>query len=455
MTSINIITKRAIPRRTVLRGLAATIALPLLDGMVPALSAHANTAAKPVRRLGVVYIGNGAVMPAWTPATTGGAFEVSPILAPLAPFRDRLLVLTGLDNTPADALQGEPPGGHGRVSAAFLTGVHARPTEGADFEAGISIDQIAARELGQETQLRSLEVGMDSTEMAGACDAGYSCAYVNTLCWRDPTTPLPMEHNPRAVFERLFGDSGSTDPAARLASMRSDRSVLDSVTEKVTRLRSQLGSSDRAKFSQYLESIRDIERRIQKAEAQGVREMPTTEQPVGVPATFEEHAKWMFDLQVLAYQSDLTRVITFMLARELSPRTYPETGVPDPHHSLSHHRENPEQLAKMTKINAHHAKMFAYYLEKLQTTPDGEGSLLDHVMILYGSGMGNSNEHDPHNLPLLLAGGGAGEIMGGRHIRYAEGTPLTNLYMTMLRKVGLRVERIGNSTGELEEVSDI
>lgn len=445
-----IITRKAIPRRTVLRGIGATIALPLLDGMVPALSA-----ARPVRRLGIIYVGNGAAMDNWTPAVDGPLSELSPILRPLTPFRDRLLVVTGLDNKPAVALLGEPAGGHGRVGAAFLTGVHAKPTVGADFEASVSVDQIVAKELGQHTQLASLELGLESTEFAGACDAGFSCAYVNTVSWRGPKTPLPMENNPRAVFERLFGDSGSTDPAVRLAHLQDDRSILDSVGDKVVRLRSQLGARDRAKFADYLESVRDIERRIQKAEAQGVGELPVLEQPVGVPSSFEEYARLMMDLQVLAYQSDLTRVITFLLVKELSSRTYPEVGVPDPHHPLSHHRDDPEKLAKLAKVNAFHVKQLAYFLGRLESTPDGDGSLLDHLMLLYGGGMGNSNLHDPHNLPILLIGGAAGNIKGGRHIRCSEGTPLTNLYMTMLVKLGVRAESIGDSTGEIKEISEV
>ncbi len=451
-----IITKKAIPRRTVLRGLGATVALPLLDGMVPAYAALRNTAAAPTRRLGVVYVPHGAVMDSWTPSTEGADFEFSPILAPLAPFRDRLLVLTGFDNRPALALKGEPAGGHGRIGGAFLTGVHVKPTEGADFEAGVSMDQIAAAELGRQTQLASFEVSLEATDMAGACDVGFSCAYVNTLCWRSPTTPLPMENNPRAAFERLFGDSDSTDPADRLARIRSERSVLDVVTEKVRRLDRELGAPDRGKLSEYLEAIRDVERRIQNAEAQNARELPSVERPSGsIPDSFEAYAKVMFDLQVLAYQSDLTRVITFMVAKELSGRTYPELGVPDQHHPLSHHQDDPEKLAKLIKVNAFHTRLFAYYLDRLRATPDGDGSLLDQVTIIYGSGMGNSNLHDPRNLPVLVAGGGAGDITGGRHVRYPDQTPLTNLYTTVLDQVGVRVEQLGDSTGQLTELSGL
>ncbi len=451
-----IATKKALPRRTVLRGLGATLALPLLDGMVPAFAAQRKTAANPTVRLGVIYVPMGAVMSNWTPATEGEGFAVTPILEPLARFRDRMLVLTGLDNEPAVARLGEPAGGHGRIGGAFLTGVHAKPTEGADFEAGISIDQIAAGHLGQHTQLASLELGLESTGLAGACDVGYSCAYVNTICWRSSTTPLPMESNPRAVFERLFGDSDSTDRATRLARIGQDRSVLDSLRETVADLQRSLGRRDRAKLTEYLDAVRDVERRIQRAEAQSARELPVVERPVGsIAASFEEHAKVMLDLQVLAYQCDLTRVMTFMIGKELSSRTYPEIGVPDQHHPLSHHQNDPQKLAKLTKINAFHTALFAYYLEKLQSTPDGDGSLLDHVMIIYGSGMSNSNQHIPHKLPVLLVGGGAGQIRGGRHLRFPDGTPLTNLYLTVLNKVGVPVERVGDSTGGLEHLSDV
>lgn len=448
-----IVTKRAIPRRTILRGLGATVALPLLDAMAPAFARAASTG---TRRLIAIYVGNGAVMKGWTPATEGAAFELTPMLEPLAPFRDRLLVLSGLDNKPGLALPGEPAGGHGRIGGSFLTGVHVKPTEGADFQAGISIDQIAARELGRETELASLELGLESTDLAGACDVGFSCAYVNTLCWRTPTSPLPMENNPRSVFQRLFGDSSSTDAAARRGRLREDQSLLDSVTDKIADLRKVTGPSDHAKLDEYVESVRDIERRIQRAEAHGARELPAFDAPSGaVPASFAEYAKLMFDLQVLAYQSDVTRVITFMLGKELSNRTYPEIGVADPHHPLSHHQNDAAKLAKLARINAFHAQLFAYYLERLRSTPDGESTLLDQVAIIYGSGMGNSNLHEPRQLPMVVAGGGAGTLAGGRHVRLAPATPLTNLHLTVLNKVGVPAERIGDSTGTLTELSEI
>ena len=450
-----IVMKKSLARRTVLRGLGASIALPLLDGMVPAFAAIRNTAAKPTPRLSIVYTGNGAVMADWTPALDGPAFEFSRILAPLAPFRDRVLVVSGLDNAPGLARPGEPAGGHGRIGGAFLTGVHAKPTDGADFEAGVSIDQIAAAHLGQQTQLASLELGLESTEFAGACDAGFSCAYVTTISWRTPTTPLPMENNPRAVFERLFGDSQSTGPAARLARIQTDRSILDSVADKAADLKRKLGPGDGAKLTEYLDAVRDVERRVHMAEAQSDRELPVVERPPGVPASFEEYAKLMYDLQVVAFQADLTRVITFIVAPEISARSYPEIGVAGPHHAISHHQRKAENLAQLTKINTYHSELFSYFLERLRSTPDGDGSLLDQLVILYGRGMADSNAHTPIGLPLVLAGGGAGQLTGGRHLRYPDGTPLTNLYVSLLNKVGVPTERIGDSTGALKHLSDI
>ena len=451
-----IITKKALARRTVLRGIGTTLALPLLDGMVPALTATARTAAAPKPRLGVVYVPHGAVMNNWTPATLGAGFEFSPILQPLESFRDQLLVLSGLDHAPAAQMPGDPAGGHGRITGAFLTGVHAKPTEGADFEAGRSFDQIAAARLGQQVELASLEVGIGLPEFGGACDAGFSCAYISTLCWSGPTTPLPMESNPRALFERLFGDGTSTDPAARRRRLGKDRSILDAVTEKVARLQKGLGTTDRAKLGDYLTAVRDVERRIERAEEAVERELPLVERPSGgVPTSFDEYVKVMFDLQVLAYQSDMTRVISFLMTPELTAQTYPEIGVPDAHHALSHHENKAESLAKLTKIGSYHTELFAYYLEKLRTTSDGDSSLLDQVMVLYGSGMSNSNLHNIQKLPILLAGGGAGQLSGGRHVQYADETPLTNLYLTLLSKFDVPVDRIGDSTGKLPYLSDL
>lgn len=448
-----IITKKSLPRRTILRGMGAAFALPLLDSMIPALQAFEKTPAKPVARLGVVYVPNGIYMSQWTPAGDSVELELKPILQPLTPFRDRLLMLSGLSNSPADQNIGEGAGDHARAAGAFLTGVHPKKTEGADLRAGVSMDQIAAKQLGKETQLASLEIALESREAVGACDPGYSCAYANTLCWNSPTSPLPMENDPRAVFERLFGSSDSTDPAARLQRVREDRSILDAVNQKVVRLQKELGSQDRAKLDQYFDAIRDVERRIQKAEEQSGRKLPVMDQPAGIPASFEEHAKLMFDMQVLAYQADLTRVITFMVAHESSTRAYPEIGVPDAHHALSHHGGAAEKIALLIRINLFHTKMFAYYLDKLASTPDGDGSLLDHVTILYGSGMSDGNRHDHHDLPILLAGGGLTKT--GRHLRYKHDTPAANLFLTVLDRLGVPVETIGDSTGRVEHLTGV
>jgi hypothetical protein len=443
-----IVTKKAVDRRTVLRGIGATLALPLLDCMIPALKAAAQTAAKPVNRLGVVYLPNGIRMEHWTPSAVGALTDLPVILKPLEAYRDRVTVLTGLTS----AIGPPSSGVHARASTKFLTSMTPKFTQGADLSAGVSMDQIAAAEIGRRTQLGSLELALESAE-AGTCDVGFSCAYTNTISWRSPTTPLPMEHNPRAVFERLFGDSGSTDPAARLERLRSNRSVLDSVNEKVARLERSLGSRDQTQLREYMDAIRDVERRIQLAEQSGRNELPPMEQPVGVPASFEEHARLMFDLQVLAYQSDLTRVITFMVGREFSGRSYPEVGAPDAHHPTSHHQGDPAKLEQLTKINTFHARQFAYFLDKLRATRDGDGSLLDHVTIIYGAGMSDGNAHSPANLPIILAGGGAGRLQGGRHLRYAPETPLANLHVTLLDMIDVKVERFAGSTGPLPELS--
>ena len=447
-----IVMKKRISRRAVLRGLGATIALPLLDGMVPAFGAIGTTA---VRRLGVIYVPNGMNMWSWTPRAEGAAFALTPILQPLAPFRDRLLVLSGLALEEANALPGEGSGDHPRAQTAFLTGVHARKSEGADLHAGISMDQIAAKEFGQHTQLASLELALEANELGGGCENGYSCAYTGTIAWGGPTTPLPMEMNPRAVFERLFGATDSTDRRGRLARIRKDRSILDDVTSELEDLRRQLGVPDLRKLTEYLESVRDIERRLQKAEEQSDREVPIVDKPAGVPDSFEEHAKLQFDLMALAYQADLTRVATFLMGREQSARTYPQIGVPDSHHPVSHHENDPDTLEKLAKINTLHTKMLAHFLEKLRSTPDGDGSLLDHVTILYGAGMSNSDSHYHRDLPILLVGGGAGQTKGGRHLGFAQETPLVNLHLTLLDKMGVSVERFGDSTGKVDLLSGV
>ena len=450
-----IITKKHLSRRTILRGFGASLALPLLDGMVPALSALSQTAARGIRRMAVVYVPNGMMMPDWTPKGDGAAFEFSPILAPLEAYRDKLVVVSGLADKYGWPQADEGAGDHARASATFLTGVHAKKTEGSDIQAGISMDQIAARTLGQETQLASLELAIESVELLGACDAGYSCAYANTIAWRSPTTPLPMENDPRAVFERLFGGADTTDAASRLARLERQRSILDSVADKITDLRGGLGARDNAKLTEYLEAIRDVERRIQKAEVQSSRQLPVVEQPAGTPGTFEEHARLMFDLLMLAFQTDMTRVATFMLAREVSGRAYPEIGVPDSHHPVSHHQNDPDKLVKLSKINLFHTKQFAYFVERMAAAQDGDGSLLDHSMLLYGAGISDSNVHMHDNLPLVLVGGGAGRIKGGRHVHYPKDTPVTNLFLNMLDKLGVPANSIGDSTGRLEYLSEV
>ncbi|MGE3507987.1 MAG: DUF1552 domain-containing protein [Vicinamibacterales bacterium] len=447
-----VITKQAIPRRTILRGLGTALALPWLDAMVPALTALAKTPATPAPRFSITYAGNGVAPGFFEPAVEGAAYELTPILQPLAPYRHRALVLSGIDNPIAEALEGEPRGGHGRIPAAFMSGVHCKPTVGGDFRAGTSIDQIFAAHYGHETQLASLELTTESPEFGGSCDTGFACVYTNTLAWKGPTTPLPMQNNPRIVFERLFGDGGSTDVAVRLARLKARASVLDSVLEKTAALNGRLGADDRSKLDDYLQSVRETERRIQKAEEQSDRELPVVEQPAGVPDTFEEHAKMMFDLQVLAFQADLTRVSTFMLARELSGRAFPKIGVSEGFHALSHHSDNAEKIQQLAKINVHLMGLFVDFLDRLHNTQDGDGSLLDHAILLYGSGLGNANLHEPKRLPLIVAGGGGGQIRGGRHVRFPSGTILSNLHVALLHKLGVPVSSVGDSTGPLADI---
>ena len=435
-----IVTKKSIPRRTVLRGIGASLALPLLDGMVPAFAALRNTAAQPVRRYGVVYVPNGMMMNHWTPSAEGTGFDFPLITKPLESYRNRVQFLSGMKGV-------DGSGPHARSATRFLTGVSAQPDNGSDLKAAVSSDQIAAQVLGGKTQLASLELAIDGRDFAGSCDDGFSCAYTNTISWANDTTPLPMENNPRVVFERLFGDSGSTDPAIRKARLTKDASLLDSVTERADDLSRQLGTGDRRKLTQYLDAVRDIERRIQMAEAQSDRELPVVDQPAGIPDTFGEHAQLMFDLIALAYETDLTRVTTFMLGREITGRTYAEIGVADAHHPISHHQRDPAKLAKLTKINQYHCELFAKFIERLANTQDGDGTLLDHSMIVYGAGMADSNAHASQNLPILLAGGAAG--VGGRHILFPEDTPLINLHLSLLDKLGVPVDTLGDSTGRL------
>lgn len=440
-----IITKKALPRRTFLRGVGATIALPLLDAMVPSMTALAATPANPVRRLGFVYMPMGAHIPQWTPPGEGKLTELSPTLQSLAPVMDQVTVVTNLE------LKNAYPGTHATSNAAFLSAAKAKWTESTDYHLGTTVDQVAAQHIGKETQLPSLELAMDLLTTVGQCDNGYACVYQNNLSWSSPTTPLPAEAHPRVAFERLFGDGGSA--ADRQAELRKSSSLLDWVRSDIARLQKKLGPSDRTKVSHYLDSVREVERRIQKAEAETAdSKLPDLDRPVGVPAAYADHARLMFDLQVLALQGDVTRVITFQLARETSTRTYPEIGVAEAHHPLTHNGGDPEKLAKVAKINAFHVSLFAYFLEKLKATPDGAGSLLDHSVYLYGSGMGNPDVHDHVNLPILVAGGGAGKLKGGRHIKYAEPTPLANLHLTLLDKVGVRLDAFADSQGKVKEL---
>jgi hypothetical protein len=448
-----IITKKYLSRRMILRGVGATMALPLLDSMVPALSALRTTAARRVPRLAVVYVPNGMNMPRWTPSREGTRFGLSPILEPLTPFREKLIVLSGLADKYGWPQGAEGAGDHARAASTFLTGVHIKKTEGADIQSGISMDQIAAQALGRETQLASLEIGLESSEFLGGCDAGYSCAYANTISWRSPSTPLPMENDPRALFERLFGSSDSTDAAARRDRISKERSILDSVTETVADLARGLGQRDRGKLAGYLDAIRDIERRIQRAEEQSTRELPVVDRPAGIPTIWEEHARLMFDLLTIAYQTDMTRIATFMIGHETSSRAYPEIGVPEGHHPVSHHANNPERLNSLAKINGFHVKQLAYFLAKLQATADGDGTLLDHSMVLYGSGLSDSNTHFHDDLPILLAGGGAGHVKGGRLLTCPKDTPVTNLLLSLLDTMGVPMESLGDSTGKIDQLS--
>ncbi len=432
---------KTLPRRTVLRGLGATVALPLLDAMHPALSLRGRAAPGPVPRFQAFYVPNGMAIPYWKPKGEGTGYELSPILGPLASFKDQMIVLSGL-NASWNYI-------HAGASGSFLTGTTRGGTNEIEIIADVSVDQLLARHFQNETQVPSLELSLDPPNNAGACTGNLSCVYTHTLSWRSPTLPLPTESNPRAVFETLFGDSGTTDRQARAARLRQHKSLLDSVGDKLAALRRELGPGDQTKMEEYTEAIRDVERRIEKAEEQSDLELPTLEQPQGAPSDFEDHYDLMMDLQVLALQSDLTRVIAFMIGKEQSARPYPQIGVPEAHHPLSHHNDDPTLVAHMSKINTYHTALFARYLEKLRATPDGDGTLLDHITILYGSGISNSTRHSGIDLPLMLAGGGAGRLPSGRHIRYTDEPSMANLLVTLMDKMGVPVERIGGSTGAL------
>jgi hypothetical protein len=439
------LTKKAIPRRTFLRSGRVALALPLLDAMIPAATMWAQTPAKHVRRLGFVFIPMGCDQARWTPPGEGKLDELSPILSPLEPVKDQVTVIT---NT---RLQNAYPGTHDTSNAAFLSAAPAKHTESSDYYLGTTVDQIAAKELGRQTQLASLQLAMDLNPLAGVCNNGYACVYQNCLSWSSPTTPLPSEAHPRVVFERLFGEGGSA--AARRAALEERASLLDAFTGDIARLKQRVGAADRARVDQYLDSVREVEHEIQRAEkAAAEHTLPDVDRPIGVPAAFADHAKLMFDLQILAFQADITRVIAFQLTREQCNRTYPEIGVPDPHHPTSHHGGDPVKLAKISKINTFHVSLFADFLQRMKATPDGAGSLLDHSVYLYGSGMGNSSIHDHENLPILVAGGAATGLKGGRHIRCPKGTNLANLHLTLLDRVGVHLDSFMDSTGEVEDL---
>jgi hypothetical protein len=441
---MNFITRRALPRRTFLRGMGATLALPLLDAMIPAATALAKSPARPVRRLNYVFMPMGCDITRWTPPGER-LDELSPILKSLAPIRESVTVISNLE------LRNAYPGTHATSNSAFLSAATAKLTESSDYYLGTTADQIAAKQIGQGTQLPSLELSMDLLQTVGQCDNGYACVYQNNLSWSSPTTPLPSEAHPRLVFEMLFGDGGSMDD--RRAALRNKASLLDSFKEDMARLQSQLGAADRAKVGEYLDTIREVERRIQKAESDAVgNPLPDLDRPVGVPASYADHARLMFDLQLLAMRGDVTRVMTFQLARETSNRTYPEAGVPEPHHPLTHHGNDPDKIARMAKINQFHVSLFAEYIAKLRDTPEGDGSLLDHSLILYGSGMGNPNVHDHTNLPIIVAGGKSAGFRGDRHLKFERPTPLANLHLTLLDKVGVRLDKFADSHGKVDEL---
>jgi hypothetical protein len=436
------IAKRSIPRRHILKGIGAALSLPLLDAMVPALTAAAQTAARPQLRTGFVYIPHGVIMREWTPAAEGSAFEFTPILEPLESFRDSVVVVSNLTRAEVNS-------NHAVSSGCWLTGVPPKRTDGPDFRVGVSVDQVIAKRIGQDTTFPSLEIATeDFSGLVGACDPGYSCAYMNTLNWQTDTTPLPMEINPRVVFERLFG-SGST-AEDRLARMRTDRSLLDFVAGDLKALEREIGAGDRTKLTEYLDYVREIERRIQRAEQQAKASADVPSAPVGVPEAYAEHVALLFDLMALAFQTDQTRVFTFMMAREVSQRTYPEIGVTEPHHSISHHGNRPAAITGHAKLNAYHVGMFAKFVERLRSTPDGDGSLLDHSLLLYGSGMSDGNGHTGSPLPHVLVGGAVGRVKGNRHIVTPENTPMANLLLAIAQKCGVEQDRFGVSKGAVE-----
>ena len=442
------ITKMALPRRTFLRGLGASVALPLLDSMLPAFTAQAATAANTPRRLGYVFIPMGMNPAPWTPKEVGRLTQLSPSLASLTPHLDNVTVVTNMELENAHTT-----GNHASSNAAFLSCLRGKRTEGSDYELGVTVDQIAAQAIGGDTPIPSLELGTDMIVQVGACDNGYACVYQNSLSWATPTSPLPAEADPRVVFERLFGDGGTPDQ--RRAEMKKNASILDWVLGDMSKLQHSLGSGDRTKVDEYVTTVREVERRIQLAEQQtATSPLPDLTRPTSVPTDWEDHVKLMYDLQILAMQADLTRVITFQMAREASTRSYPQIGVPEPHHPVSHHVNDPEKLAKLAKINAYHVSLFAYMVDRMASTADGDGSLLDHATFMLGSGMGNPDVHDHRNLPIIVARGGGDTSWGGRHVKYDELTPLANLHLTLLDDVGVHLDRFVDSTGHAVEVAE-
>ena len=438
------IPRKPLNRRTMLRGMGSLMALPFLEAMMPSAKA-ADIAARP-KRLQIFYSPNGMMMKDFQPVAQGSGFALPSTLEPLAPHRHRIAVVSGLGH-PSAAAMGDRPAGHGRSCPAFLTGTHVKQTEGTDIRCAVSVDQVYAQHLGDATQLSSMELGIDQASLLGSCDIGYSCAYTNGISWRNPTVPLPVTANPRDVFERLFGDGDATDAAGRLAQLRRQSSILDFVMDDTARLSGQLGAADRHKLDEYLEATRDIEKRIQKAMTSDASSQAAgLERPAGIPDSFDDHVRMMIDLQVLAMQADITRIGSFMIGRELSNRTYPEIGVPDSHHMLSHHGNNPEKMAKLARINRHHMEYFAYYLKRMDETKDGEGSLLDRTLVLRGSAFGDSNDHDHMDLPVIVAGG---LVQGDRHLVVDKGTTMSNLLLASLQLLDVPTQAFGDSTGPL------
>jgi Protein of unknown function (DUF1552) len=440
---MNFVTKKHLSRRTLLRGLGVSVSLPLLDSMLPAQTPLARTAAAPKTRLSCIYVPHGATMDKWTPAAEGAGFQFTESLMPLEKLRDRICVISNLAHPAAAGVNSDAGADHARSAAVFLSGAHP---ERESVHVGPTIDQLAAQKIGQDTPLPSLELSIE--DVALSCGSGYACAYMNTISWKTATTPLPMENNPQVVFEKLFGDGSNS--AERLARKQESRSLLDSVTQQVASLQKELPAADRTRLNEYLEDIREIERRIQKAEKATPADLKLPDAPVGVPESFDEHFKIMYDLQALAFRADITRVATLMYARDTSGSVYPQSGVRDGFHVASHHSNNREKMDTFAVINRYHVQMLAYFLEKLKATPDGDGTLLDHAMVLYGSSMSNGNQHDHDPLPVILAGGASGQLKGGRHLKFAPHTPMSNLLLSMLDKVGVQPDHIGDSTGRLE-----